>query len=262
MDADDYDAEARTAAEDEDEADTDNGEVAIVDALEISEADRDRDWDTASQIASAFFAAYLASRGVALGVVGAMFQPVAVNIMTSLRRINGRRIRHSAETLLDAADAAQLPLPEFFARATDDDERHELTVKVLVVAQDTARRDKRRALGHALAAGVMGDRSRINEELLFVQAIDDINEMHIRALGHLVGGARLTAADLAAADPGLANAAVALLNQLQSHGLIDSRSPVTPFGAMTPEPHYFITDSGWEFLDRLRDDRDSLPIVP
>jgi hypothetical protein len=262
VDADDYDAEAQPAAEDDNEADADNGEVAIVDALEISEADRDRDWGTASQIVAAFFAAYLASRDVALGVLGAAFQPVAANIMTSLRRINKRRFRHSAETLLDAADTADLPLPEFFAKATSDDERHELTTRVLVAAQDTARRDKRRALGRALAAGVMGDTARINEELLFVRAVDDINELHIRTLGHLTGGRRLTAADLAATDPGLANGAVALLNQLQSHGLIDSRAPVTPGGAMTPEPYYFITDSGRGFLDRLCDNHDSLSTGP
>jgi hypothetical protein len=33
-----------------------------------------------------------------------------------------------------------------------------------------------------------------------------------------------------------------------------SRSPVTPGGAMTPEPYYFITDSGRAFLARLADD--------
>jgi hypothetical protein len=94
------------------------------------------------------------------------------------------------------------------------------------------------------------------EELLFVRALDDIGEMHIRTLGNLANGARLTAADIAAADPGLANGVVALLNQLQSHGLTDARSPVTPGGAMTPEPSYFITNAGREFLERLRDDQE------
>ena len=102
----------------------------------------------------------------------------------------------------------------------------------------------------------MGDRSRINEELLFVRALDDIGEMRIRTLGHLATGAQMTAANLAAVDPGLANGVVALLNQLQSHGLIDSRSPVPPGGAMTLEPSYFITNAGREFLERLRDDQE------
>jgi hypothetical protein len=55
---------------------------------------------------------------------------------------------------------------------------------------------------------------------------------------------------------GLEDAMLVLLGQLQSHGLIDSRSPVTPGGAMTPEPRYFITAWGRRFLDRLADDTD------
>jgi hypothetical protein len=41
-------------------------------------------------------------------------------------------------------------------------------------------RNKRRALGRALANGVTGDEACIDEELLFVRAVDDIYEMDIR----------------------------------------------------------------------------------
>jgi hypothetical protein len=189
VDADDYDVEAQPVTDDDDdESEAGAGQVAILDEFEITEADRDRDWNTAAQVVFAFFAAYLASRGVALGVLGAMFQPVATNIMTSLRRMDMRRLKHSAETLLDAADAADLPLPEFVSRATATDERHELTARVLLAAQDTARRDKRRALGRALAAGVMDD-ARIDEELMFVRAMDDIDAWHIELLDRMANSA-------------------------------------------------------------------------
>jgi DNA-binding PadR family transcriptional regulator len=78
--------------------------------------------------------------------------------------------------------------------------------------------------------------------------------MHIRALSQLADGRQLTARTLVQIDPGLEHGVVALLNQLLSQGLIDSRSPVTPGGAMTPEPIYFITDLGRKFLYRLPED--------
>ena len=100
----------------------------------------------------------------------------------------------------------------------------------------------------------MGNDSRIDEELLFAQAIDGLTEMHVRALAQLADGRQLTTRTLVQIDPGLARGAVALLSQLLSQGLVDSRSPVTPGGAMTPEPIYFITDLGREFLHRLPED--------
>jgi hypothetical protein len=86
---------------------------------------------------------------------------------------------------MDAADAADLPLGEFIDRAVADDRRHELFTRTLSIAQDTALREKRRALGRALAAGVMSDGARINEELLFIHAVEDIDEFHIRLLARM-----------------------------------------------------------------------------
>ena len=51
-----------------------------------------------------------------------------------------------------------------------------------MIAQDTALRDKRRALGRALAAGIEGDDAKIDDELLFIRAIADIDTPHIRLL--------------------------------------------------------------------------------
>jgi hypothetical protein len=70
-------------------------------------------------------------------------------------------------------------------RAVANDRRHELFARSLRIAQDTALRDKRRALGRTLAAGVMGDDARIDEEQLFMRAVDDLDESHIRLLGRV-----------------------------------------------------------------------------
>jgi hypothetical protein len=100
----------------------------------------------------------------------------------------------------------------------------------------------------------MGDEARIDQELLFVRAVDDIYEMDIRLLSRFADGSRWSVEHIARTDPGLADGLLPLLGNLQSHGLIDSRSPVMPGGAMTPDPYYFITNSGRDFLARLADD--------
>ena len=156
------------------------------------------------------------------------------------------------------ADAACVSVAEFIDKAAADERRHELFARALAVAQDAAWQNKRHALGRALAAGVMGDDARIDEEMLFIPAVDDIDEAHVRLLGHLAEGGRPTLGGIALADPGLQYGLLALLGRLQSIGLVDSRAPVTPGGAMTPEPYYFITDLGRDFLIRLADETPTL----
>jgi hypothetical protein len=247
-------AECEPAEDDDDALAEAGGEVATTDEFEVTEAQRKRDWTLACQIVAGSFAGVLAAYGAAPGVIGAAFAPVLASIMASFWRMGRRRVEHSAETLLHAANDADLPLAEFFDKAVSDDHRHELFTRTLAVAQDAAWREKRRALGRALAAGVMGDEARIDEELLFVRALDDIDEIHVRLLARFADGGQLTARDIALAEPGLAGGVLVLLGQLQSHGLIDSRSPVTPGGAMIPKPQYFITDPGRTFLAHLTDD--------
>jgi hypothetical protein len=127
---------------------------------------------------------------------------------------------------MDAADAAGVPLGEFMDLAVSDDRRHELFARSMRIAQDTALRDKRRAL----AAGVMGDDARIDEELLFMRAVDDLDEMHLRLLGRArllsdsqvyAGLAGWTPSIIVQADPGLAAGIGALLGALELHGLIE-----------------------------------------
>jgi len=99
-------------------------------------------------------------------------------------KLGRRRVDHAAETVMDGAEAAGISLEEFLDRGVADDHRHELFARTLTIAQDNALRNKRRALGRALAAGVMGDDARIDEELLFIRAVADIDELHIRVLAH------------------------------------------------------------------------------
>ena len=61
-----------------------------------------------------------------------------------------RRLSHGAETLEDGAEAYGAKTPEEFAAfvqaAISDAEHQELLARALTIAQDTAMRDKRRAL--------------------------------------------------------------------------------------------------------------------
>jgi hypothetical protein len=104
---------------------------------------------------------------------------------------------------------------------------------VLGVAQDTALRDKRRALGRALAAGITGSDAEINYERLFIRAVSDIDEPHIQVLdvlatkraraGELSGSsfqAGWPTRAIAARAPELSGALPALLPTLEAHGLV------------------------------------------
>ena len=185
-------------------------------------------------------------------VLEAMFTAAVV-------RLGRRRVERAAETLVDAAAAAATPLPEFMDKAVSDDRRQELFARTLTVAQDTALRNKRRALGRALAAGVVGDDARIDQELLFIRAIADIDTMHIRLLALLhrpTGHQGLSYQDVVDADPGLAPAARALLGTLELHGLVASRQANRVVGSTGSAQFYSGTFAGDAFLRRLADEAD------
>ena len=71
---------------------------------------------------------------------------------------------------------------------------------------------ERRALGRSLAAGVMGDDARIDEELLFMRAVQDIDGMRIRLLERMatvsIQPPGWSVRVIAEADPGLAGGGV------------------------------------------------------
>jgi hypothetical protein len=253
----DADGEDELAEVDEDDLEeVSNGEIVRADEFLPTEEERAADKDLAVQIVVAFGIGIATIWGAVPGGLATMLGPLMTVILNAMTRVGRRRADHAAQTLVDAADEAQLPLAEFFDRAVADDRRHELFTRALSIAQDTALRDKRRALGRALAAGVMGDDARINEELLFMRAVEDIDEMHIRLLGRMAKVAiqppGWSVRKIAEADPGLANGARALLGTLELHGLVVQTVPTAPIaGEGAGQAHYYITQQGREFLKRL-----------
>jgi hypothetical protein len=181
-------------------------------------------------------------------------------------KLGRRRVDHATETMMDGAVAAGVPLDEFIDRGVADDRRHELFARTLTIAQDTALRNKRRALGRALASGVMGDDARIDEEFLFIRAVADLDAPHIRLLALLAtnppeqGGQSDSPPmegwswnQIVAADPGLLGALSALLSTLELHVLVRrvqrgglGFGPVDLFGGP-----YVVTGSGQRLLARL-----------
>jgi hypothetical protein len=93
-------------------------------------------------------------RGGAAGVVlAAGLTPVWDRIGDLLAgKLSPRRARNVVDTLTVGAAAVGLPVDELLERAVAGDERHELLVRALTVAQDTAWQNKRHALGRAVAA--------------------------------------------------------------------------------------------------------------
>jgi hypothetical protein len=225
------------------------------------------DQELAAQILAASVLAPLNLLGPAGAVLATISTPIATKIASwVVVKLAERRVKHAAETVLDAAEAAKLPLDEFIDKAVSDDRRHELLARTLFIAQDTALRNKRRALGRALAAGVMGDDAKVDEELLFIRAVADVDEMHIRLLQRMLnpgpiggGGLSWTANAIASADPDLAVGVLALLGTLELHGLVETAiaNRAIP-GAVSSVTTYGVTPLGRHFLDRLAADMDTV----
>lgn len=245
--------------DDSDPAEAGSGEIART--AEVTETQREADKNLAVQLVVAFGVGLATVYGTVPGALATMIGPLMTVVLNALTRVGSRRAEHAAETLLDAADDAGFPVAEFFDRAVADDRRHELFTRAMSIAQDAALRNKRRALGRALATGVMGDDAQIDEELLFMRVVEDIDEMHIRLLARMANtypvgvGPGWSARIIAEADPGLANAAPALLGTLQLHGLVEEvvrNRPIQGEGAT--QAFYNITRQGRDFLNRLPED--------
>ena len=216
-------------------------------------------------------AAVAGAAGVANPDAGAIATGLSPLAVAGLGRMFGamglRRRSNAAETVMDAAEAfgaeTEAQFIEFIEAAVFDPERQELLARTLVIAQDTAMRDKRRALGRALAAGIRGDGARIDEELLFVRAIADVGIPHIKLLkilsekqepirgsggGSAPQGRSLAA--VAAQHPEFGGTLPALIWTLESHALIQTSRLATPTSAV----QYTVTSAGRQLLDRLIED--------
>ena len=118
-----------------------------------------------------------------LGAVMTGLSPVLEKALSQVMLVLVRsRAEHAAETLLDAADAAGAgsdeEFLEFIEQALSDERRQELLVRALIIAQDAALRDKRRALGRAIAAAVVDD-ALVDQEQVFIRVIDDLDVPHV-----------------------------------------------------------------------------------
>jgi len=218
--------------------------------------------------------------GLAAGAVSSYAGPVAGTIASGATpavlagmdyisaTIGTRRLEHAAQTLGDAADESGAKTTEDFlefVKAAVRDERHqELLARALTVAQDTAIRDKRRALGRALTAGVAGDDARVDAELLFIRAVADIDTPHIRLLALMASECLASSTPggtdspggwsqdaIAARDPGLGDALPALLATLVSHGLARAEDRPTTWAGIDSAQKYTVTTAGGTLLQRL-----------
>jgi hypothetical protein len=110
------------------------------------------------------------------------------------------------------------------------------------VAQDKALREKRRALGHAIAAGFAEDDATIDDELIFIRAVADLDMPHIQLLAFMAqttpgfgkdSGSPFhtgwSTAALSERMPGLAGALSALLSTLQSYSLVRTEQGSGPY---------------------------------
>ncbi len=146
-----------------------------------------------------------------------------------------------------------------------------MLARTLSIAQDSAIRDERRALGRALANALDETGTRVDSEIAFVRMLADLDPVHIRVLkimsrrpAHLDQVAiRMNAADdpkavrqwygwsLVATDPGLDGSAYGALRVLERHGLIWDRGE-----QLVPSPHgmqheYEISPYGDYLIERL-----------
>lgn len=186
--------------------------------------------------------------------------------------IGSRRLEHATETLSDAADESGAKTPEelmkFLEAALCDEQHQELPARALTVAQDTAMRDKRRALGRVLASASGDTGTKVDDELLFIRMLADLDPPHIRCLRiivtnppHLdpINQQRLAVgepavrqwhpSDIAQQDPGLKDVVWALLPLLARHHLISGGYEVLTWAGR--EPEYVITSYGEYLLARL-----------
>jgi hypothetical protein len=100
--------------------------------------------------------------------------------------IGTRRLEHASQTLGDAADESGAKTAEefveFVTAAVRDEQHQELLARALTIAQDTAMRDKRRALGRVLAAAADETGTRVDDEMLFIRVLADLDPPHVRCL--------------------------------------------------------------------------------
>lgn len=228
------------------------------------------------KVAAAAVGAAAGFAGPDAAVVGAGLAPVIEEVLGQfLGRLSAKRRERVTETLTDAAKELAGDTAEQLRRISDaaasDETYQELLARALTIAQDTAMRDKRRALGRVLASALEDTGTRVDSEIAFTRMLADLDPVHIRVLKimsrrpkHLDQIAeQMNAADdpkairqwyawsIISADPGLEDSVHGALRVLEQHGLIEDRgmAPVPPPHGLQHE--YQITGYGDYLIDRL-----------
>lgn len=195
---------------------------------------------------------------------GATATALAPSLAALIDRLSGvlrsRRGANAEETLTCAIDAASIPAEEFIDRALSDDRHSELLVRALTAAQDTALREKRRALGRALADAVCGD-ADVNDELLFIRAVADLDAPHIAVLKVISLAPPAirpfprawTYKAVLEKLPVLGDTLSAILATLELHTLV-SKMQLTAGSGQASIDLYNILPRGRLFIGRLEDD--------
>lgn len=225
--------------------------------------------ELALQVVVAMAAGLAGLRGPDATAVATGMSPLAMAGLGRISKtIQSRRIEHAAETVMDGADAYGAETVEqfmdFIEAAVSDEKHQELLARSLTIAQDTAMRDKRRALGRALASAASDTGTHVDEELLFIRVLADLDASHIRALrllsiGHLPGildakDSAMTPPEIGRHDPGLANSALTLLRILEQHHLVYRLDE--PEARFPWDQGYVIEREGELLLERLADPED------
>lgn len=230
----------------------------------------------AVQVAAAALGALPGIAGPEAAVAGAGLTPVIEEVLGQLLgRLKTNRAERVVETLAGAAeelggDTAE-QLRRFADAAASDETFQELLARALTIAQDTAMRDKRRALSRALANALDDVGTKVDDEIAFVRMLADLDPVHIRVLKimsrrpkHLDRVARqMKAADdpkaarqwypwsIVQADRGLEGSVHGVLRVLEQHGLIwDRGEHVVPDPAKM-QHEYQISGFGDYLIDRL-----------
>jgi hypothetical protein len=212
--------------------------------------------ELARQVVVSFGAGLAGYLGPGAGAVAAGAAPLVLAGLDYVSAIIGpRRLDHAAQTLTDGAEMFGAKTREefkaFVEAAVSDEEHQELLARALTIAQDTAMRDKRRALGRALAAAASDTGTKVDEELLFIRIVADLDEPHIRLLRLMTTPPlrQWPPSRILEEDPGLTSP-WALLSVLARHQLISGGYEVLPpRGEIRPD--YTITEYGEWFLTRL-----------
>lgn len=154
--------------------------------FKMSEGAKDAVTKAAAAGLGALVGATVAGPGGAVlgGAAGAMLEPVMRQVWDELASDSQASAR---QVLAEASSYSSKTPHEFADRIRQDEERRLLGGIAFAAGSRTRNKDKIRALGRALADGVLADDdARLDETRLILRAMDDLEAPHITALDLLV----------------------------------------------------------------------------